>query len=299
MLQYRTWFLTFLTLVLQPPPKHWEAVAFNEPTGEFAVFSGAEFNNGKFYTTDSLWIFDERWEFFDDNSITGRWAHAMAWHQNELFTYGGMMINNHGKEVLLSDLNVHHKTWKKVSEGPLLVRPFLFSSGGKLSLAGQTSENHCVFEIWEYASGQFKKTASVDIGLDPDGFDLLQVDNQIVLTYYSANGFTIRSLNNNQVQFIKNQPRLEKIAITYVSILRSYFIFGGIKHDQNFSADLYQIKDGYSKKINVSGPCARAGAHLVTCSKDLILYGGTNEKGIPNAEMWRFENDLWRKVAYP
>ncbi|WP_336517393.1 hypothetical protein [Pollutibacter soli] len=299
MIQCCTWFLAFLAISLQPPPKHWEAVAYNESTDELAVFSGAEFSHGKFYTTDSLWIFNQRWQYFDDNSISGRWSHALVWHKNDLYTYGGLTLNSKGAEVLLNDLYTFRKTWKKIGEGPLLNRPSLFSDAEKLILAGQSNLDQNVFEVWEISDNMFSKKMTIDIGFAPDGFALMNTKNGIVLSNFSSDGLIIRNLSNGETQEIKDQPKADKAAISYHPHQNCFFVFGGIKNNQVYSSDLYRIQDGHSKKISTSGPSPRAGAHLLPATKDLILYGGTNEKGMPTSEMWRLENDLWKKIVYP
>ncbi len=78
------------TALTQPPGKHWEGVAYNETNSELAVFSGTEYINNKWKVTDSLWLYNGKWRVVDDNSITGRWAHGLSYHDNAIYTYGGL-----------------------------------------------------------------------------------------------------------------------------------------------------------------------------------------------------------------
>lgn len=283
----------------QPPGKHWEAVAYNERTHELAVFSGAEFTDNKMHTTDSLWLFNGKWRFVDDNSITGRWAHSLVYHANTLYVYGGLAFNAQQQETLLSDLYRYQGSWRKVTEGPRLSLPALFSANGKLILAGQLQEDKKRFEVWELTSETFQRRSSAVLPSGADGLRTLLVKNDFVVVYPADSGLVFQNVSTGQATTVKELPKRSKYGLTYHSQLGSYFLFGGMDETRNFSNDLWRIKDGLAQKVTAENlPSPRASCSLLPTAQGLLLYGGTESGGKLSNALWQYDNGKWICVDY-
>jgi hypothetical protein len=283
----------------QPPGKHWEAVAYNESTNELAVFSGAEFSDKKVQVTDSLWLFNGKWRLIDDNSITGRWAHGLIYHDDALYTYGGLVFNTQQEEQLLNDLHRFTGSWSKVTEGPKLSLPILFSSEGKLLLAGQLQENNRIVGVWELSGNTFQMRSSVTLDAEAEGLRALLVKKDIIAVYYSDSGLVFKRLSTGHTLTVKGLPRRTKYGITYNPNLDSYFLFGGMDEKNNLSNDLWQIKNDLAEKIvSTNVPSPRASCSLLSTGEGFILYGGAELSGKLSNEMWRYESGKWMRVKY-
>jgi hypothetical protein len=283
----------------QPPPKHWEAVAVNEKTKELAVFSGGEFAGGKFFNTDSLWLFNGQWRLVDNNDVAGRWAHALTYHKDALYTYGGLSLNAENKETVRKDLCMYGTTWQQLAEGPMLQRPFLYSSNEKLVLAGQSNEVKTRFELWEFDGRKFRQTDTLHADVGNAGFHILPAVKGFALLYASDSAFVIKSMTAGVIETITGLPKLSKYGLAYSKKERGYFLFGGLDAQRNFVNTLWLIKDGRARKIEAIGaPSPRASCHLLPTENGLILYGGTASGGKLSNEMWRYEDGVWSLVQY-
>ncbi|HNR08794.1 MAG TPA: hypothetical protein PKM27_15855 [Saprospiraceae bacterium] len=274
-------FLLFYTagcsvVLAQPPGKHWEGIAYNQYRNELAVFSGAEFQDNQMFLTDTLWLFNGTWRFVDGNNITRRWAHSLAYHDNLLYTYGGLSLNASHQEEVLNDLLRFDGLWSKVAEGSKLVLPTLHSVKGKLLLAGQSLEDRKNFEVWELASNAFKKQSSTRLDVGNDGVRTLVVEDCFVVIYPYDSGFVFQNVTNGEISVVKDLPKRTKFGITYNHNLVSYFLFGGIDESRNLSNDLWQIREGQPEKLSTQdSPAPRASCSLLPIAKGFILYGGT------------------------
>ncbi len=283
----------------QPPGKHWEGVAYNESTNELAVFSGAEVKDKKWFVTDSLWLFNGKWRFVDGNVIGGRWAHGLVYHDNALYTYGGLTYNAEQQEEVVNDLVRFKDSWSKVTDGPKLSVPVLFSLRGKLILAGQPHEDIKSFEVWELTGNNFQKRSSLDLGAERHGLRTLLVKNEFVVVYPSDSGLVFQNVTSGHTTVVTDLPQRTKFGITYNTDLDSYFLFGGLDEKRNFSNDLWQIKNGRSEKlVGKNPPSPRASCSLVPTRAGFILYGGVENAGKLSNAMWRYENDRWVHVEY-
>ena len=283
----------------QPPAKHWEGIAYNESTNELAVFSGAELNNNKWSVSDSLWLFNGKWRFVDGNNIGGRWAHGLVYHDNALYTYGGLTYNAQQQEVVVNDLLRFKDSWSKVTEGPKLSLPVLFSLRGKLLLAGQLHDNLKSFEVWELTGSNFQKRSAIDLRAERHGLRTLLVKNEFVVVYPSDSGLVFQNVNTGDKTLVNDLPSRTKFGITYSENLDSYFLFGGMDEKRNFSNDLWRIKNGRSEKL-VGGnpPSPRASCSLVPTHNGFILFGGVENAGKLSNAMWRYENGKWIHIEY-
>lgn len=283
----------------QPPGKHWEAVAHNQNTSELAVFSGTELKNNKWFVTDSLWLFNGKWRFVDGNGITGRWAHGLVYHDDALYTYGGLTYNAQQQEVVVNDLLRFKDSWSKETEGPKLSLPALFSLEGKLFLTGQPQEDMKSFEVWELVGNAFHKRSSVNLGMEMNGLRPVIVKNDFVLVYPSDTGLVFQNITSNHITVIKDLPKRTKFGITYNANLDSYFLFGGLDEKRNFSNDFWQIKNGLPTKLIVeSPPSPRASLNLLPAANGFILYGGAEKGGKLSNELWHYENGKWIRIEY-
>lgn len=283
----------------QPPGKHWEGVAYNELTKELAVFSGAEVRDKNWFVTDSLWLFNGKWRFVDGNDITGRWAHGLAYHDNALYTYGGLTYNAHQQEEVVYDLHRFKDSWSKVTEGPKLSIPALFTLDGKLFLAGQSYEDMKNFEVWELKGNTFQKLVSANLGFEIQGLRTLLVKNEFVVIYPSDSGLVLQNISTGQKIVVKDLPNRTKFGITYNANLDSYFLFGGLDEKRNFSSDFWRIKNGLLEKIIDGGaPSPRASCNLVPTTNGFILYGGVETGGKLSNAMWRYEFGKWIQMNY-
>jgi len=289
----------FNVALAQPPGKHWEGVAHNQHTNELAVFSGAEFKDSKMFVTDSLWLFTSKWRFVDENTIAGRWAHGLVYHDNALYAYGGLRLNAQQREEVLNDLHRFNGSWSKVTEGPKLSLPALHSLKGKLFLSGQSLENNKNFEIWELIDNTFQKQNLVKLSVEDDVLRTLVVKNCFIVIYLSDSGFVFQNVTTGLISVVKDLPKRTKCGITYNANLDSYFLFGGLDEKRNFSNDLWQIKNGRVKKlIGQDSPSPRASCSLLPTAKGFILYGGTEEGGKLTNSMWYYEDGKWTHVDY-
>ena len=290
--------VSFSVTYSQPPGKHWEGIAYNQNTNELAVFSGAEFKDNKMLVTDSLWLFNGKWRFVDGNNITGRWAHGLVYHDNSLYTYGGLRFNAQQQEEVLNDLYRFNNSWSKLAEGPKLSLPTLLSLKGKLFLGGQSSENRKYFEVWELVGNSFQKKSSTETG-DIDGLRTLVVKNSFEVVYPSDSGLTFQNVTTGIITVVKDLPKRTKFGITYNANLDSYFLLGGLDEKENLSNDLWQIKNGRSEKlIGQDFPSPRASCSLLPTAKGFILYGGTEEGGKLSNAIWYYEEGKWIHVVY-
>ncbi len=287
------------TIIAQPPAKHWEGIAFNQKTNEFAVFSGAEFGNNSFSVTDSLWLFTSgKWKFIDNNDIEGRWAHALVYHNDDLYTYGGMNLDSLKKEKMLNDLHVYKEgRWKSIGNGPLLNLQKLFSSGNRLVLLGQSVTDQEKFELWELSDSVLKHKATFDLGITVDGFSIVKVKDKYMIGYPSDSGYVIASLQQKSAPIVlKNLAGISKTELVYNDKDNCYFLFGGMKGDKH-TGILWRIKDGMAIPQEAGpGPSARASARMVPTASGFILYGGQTADGKMTNELWFFENGKWRKA---
>lgn len=274
----------------QPPGKHWEAVAYNETSNELAVFSGAELKDKKFFVTDSLWLFTDKWQVIDGNGIPGRWAHGMVYHNSQLYTYGGMVYNSQNQEEIISDLYRFDKSWMKIDDGPKLSTPELFSVKGELLLAGQSAADMRNFEVWELKNGRLQKRMSVDLGTERDGLQTLLVKNEIVVVCPSDSGLVFQNINTGAVSVVRDLPVRTKFAVTYNLNLDCYFLFGGLDEKRNFTNDLWKIRKGAIQKLNDTNvPSPRASCSMVPTSTGFILYGGVETGGRMSNEVWQYD----------
>jgi hypothetical protein len=289
-------FLTtsYSVALTQPPGKHWEAAAYNESTNELAVFSGAELKDSKWLVTDSLWLFNGKWRFVDGNDITGRWAHGLVYHNNALYTYGGLINNAQGKEEVVNDLRLFKDSWSKVTYGPKLSLPALFSSKERLLLAGQPHEDMKSFEVWELVDTTFHKLSSANLGMKRDRLWSLLVKKDFIVIYASDSGLVFQNITNGHTTVVKDLPKRSKFGITYNANLDSYFLFGGLDEKRNFSNDLWQIKNGLSEKLHGDNPPSpRAANSMLATANGFILYGGAENGGKLSTEVWRYETGKW------
>ena len=278
----------------QPPGKHSEAAAYNESTNELAVFSGAELRDSNWFVTDSLWLFNGRWRFVDGNGINGRWSHGLVYHNNALYTYGGLINNTQGKEEVVNDLHRFKDSWSKVTDGPRLSSPTLFSLKGKLLLTGQPYEDMKSFEVWELVDTSFQKRSSANLGIEKGRLWSLLVKNDFIVIYASDPGLVFQNITTGHTTVVRDLPKRSKFGITYNANLDSYFLFGGLDEMRNFSNDLWQINNGVSKKINGgSPPSPRAANSLLPTANGFILYGGAENGGKLSNEVWRYETGKW------
>lgn len=283
----------------QPPGKHWEAVAYNQNTNELAVFSGVEFKDNKMLVTDSLWLFKNNWRCIDGINITGRWAHALVYHNNLLFTYGGLRLNGQQQEEVLNDLQMFNGSWSKVAEGPKLSSPTLHSSKGKLFLAGQSVDDKRNFEVWEIVNNNFQKQSSTKPGPGSEGFRTLFVENCFVLIYPSDSGFVFQNITTGIITVVNRLPKRTKFGITYNAHLGSYFLFGGLDEQRNFSNGLWQITDGRAKELILPNcPSQRASCSLLPTAGGFILYGGSEDGGRLSNALWHYEKGKWMSAKY-
>ena len=280
----------------QPPGKHWEAVAYNQHTRELAVFSGTELKDNKWFLTDSLWLFKGKWRFVDGNGIRGRWAHGLVYHDNALYTYGGLTYNAQQQEVMVNDLLRFKESWSKETEGPKLSLPTLFSLRGKLLLTGQPHDDLKSFEVWELVGNTFQRRSSVNLG-ERDGVRSLIVQKDLVLVYPSDSGLTFQNLTTGHITVVRDLPKRTKFGITYSAHTDSYFLFGGLDEKRNLSNHFWQIKNGFPTKITVENtPSPRASFKLLPTAKGLILYGGVENGGKLSNEVWEYEKGKWRRM---
>ena len=295
-------FLTFFqTASTQPPRKHWEAVAYNNKSKELAVFSGAEFPGTGFTVTDSLWLFDQKWRFVDNNDIQGRWAHSMVFHEDALYTYGGFRLNESNQEIVLHDLQVFtNGRWTHVTDGPGFRKSSLFSTGSGLSLAGIMSAGDSLrFESWQLNNNKLSKTFERTLSADINVVEILLVKSQHILVVSSEAGMILLNAESGEKVMIKNAPRSEKYAIAYDSGSDSYFVFGGLLPEDRYSDELWQIKDGIAKKLSAPDhPSPRASCHLIAIPEGLILYGGSEPGGKLNNDLWYYNGKNWSKELY-
>ncbi len=274
-------------------------MAYNESSNEFAVFSGTELKDNKWFVTDSLWLFNGKWRFIDGNGIAGRWAHGLVYHDNALYAYGGLIYNAQQQEELVIDLYRFKDSWSKVTEGPKLSVPALFSLKGKLLLAGQSYEEEKIFEVWELMGDTFQKRSSVNLGIGRDGLRTLPVKNDVVVVYPSDSGIVIQNITTGNKTVVKGLPKRTKFGIIYNANLDSYFLFGGLDEKRNFINELWQIKNGLSEKLTEENPPSpRASCHLLPTTKGFILYGGAEKGGKLSNEMWRYETGKWIRTEY-
>jgi hypothetical protein len=296
-----SFFLTtsYYVALTQPPGKHWEAAAYNETTNELAIFSGAELKDTKWFVTDSLWLFNGKWRFVDGNGITGRWAHGLVYHNNALYTYGGLINNAQGKEEVVNYLYRFKDSWSKVTDGPKLSLPTLFSLRGKLLLTGQSYEDKKSFEVWELVGTTFQKHSSTHLGIERDRLWSLLVKNDFVVVFASDSGLVFLNITNGHTTIVKDLPNRSKFGITYNSNLDSYFLFGGLDEKNNFTNELWQIKNGLSEKIHGgSPPSPRAANSMLPTANGFILYGGAENGGKLSNEVWRYETGKWIQGKY-
>ena len=290
---------SYFVALTQPPGKHWEAAAYNEAINELAVFSGTELKDSKWFVTDSLWLFNGKWRFVDGNNITGRWAHGLVYHNKGLYTYGGLINNAQGKEEVVNDLHLFKDSWSKVTEGPKLSLPALFSVKEKLLLAGQPYEDMKRFDVWELAGTTFQKRLSVNLGTETDRLWSLLVKNDLMVIYSSDSGLVFQNITTGHKEVVKDLPKLSKFGITYNAKLDSYFLFGGLDEKRNFSNALWRIKNGRSEKLNGGNPpTPRAANSMLSTPNGFILYGGAENGGKLSNEVWRYESGKWIQMEY-
>lgn len=296
-----TFFLTtsYSVALTQPPGKHWEAAAYNETTNQLAVFSGAELKDTKWFVTDSLWLFDGKWRFVDGNGIAGRWAHGLVYNNNALYTYGGLINNADGKEEVVNDLHRFKDSWSKVTDGPRLSSPALFSLRGKLLLAGQPYGDMKSFEVWELVGTTFQKHSSANLGAERDRVWSLLVKNDVVVIFTSDSGLVFQNITTGHTAVVKDLPKRSKFGITYNANLDSYFLFGGLDEKRNFSNDLWKIRNGLSEKLyGGNPPSPRAAYSMLPTATGFILYGGAENGGKLSNELWRYESGKWMRQKY-
>ncbi len=289
-------FLTtsYSVALTQPPGKHWEAAAYNKNNNELAVFSGAEQKDSKWFVTDSLWLFNGKWQLVDRNGIMGRWAHGLVYHHNALYTYGGLINNAQGKEEVINDLHRFTDSWSKITDGPKLSSPALFSLNDKLFLAGQPYEDKKTFEVWELVDNTFQKRTSANLGSERDRIWPLLVKNDFIVIYTSDSTLVFQNISSGHTTVVKDLPKRSKFGITYNENLDSYFLFGGLDEKTNFSNDLWQIKNGLSKKLYVSNPPSpRAANSMLSTVNGFILYGGAENGGKLSNEVWLYKTGKW------
>ncbi len=296
-----TFFLTisYSVALPQPPGKHWEAAAYNESTNELAVFSGAELKDNKWIVTDSLWLFNGKWRFVDGNGIPGRWAHGLVYHNNAVYTYGGLINNAQGKEEVVNDLHRFKDSWSKVTDGPKLSSAALFSIKEKLFLTGQPFEDMKSFEVWELVDTTFQKRWSANLGMERDRLWTLLVKNDFIVIYPADSGVVFQNITTGHTTVVKDLPKRSKFGITYNANLDSYFLFGGLDEKRNFSNDLWQIKNGLSEKLHGGNPPSpRAANSMLPTANGFILYGGAEKGGKLSNEVWRYETGKWIQLEY-
>lgn len=283
----------------QPPPKHWESIAYNERSKELAVFSGSEYVSNRSFPTDSLWIFNGKWKVLDDHSIPARWAHALTFHAGALYTYGGLMWDAQNKEAMLNDLWVHAGTWHKLAEGPVLHRPFLYSSGRRLLLAGQSAESPQRFEVWLFDGKRFNLTDTLHTDINYATFHILPAEKGYALVYSTDSGLVFKNMSTGVTNVVKNMPKRSKYGLAYSKKEKAYFLFGGLDAKRSFLGELWLIRNGVAQKMDASGgPSARASSHMVAAGQQVLVYGGVTGNGKVLNELWRYQNGAWVQEAY-
>jgi hypothetical protein len=291
--------ITAVTAIAQPPPKHWEAIAYNNSSNEFAVFAGSELQNKQWSYPDSLWLFKENWKLIDGNLRHGRWAHTLLYHQNKLYSYGGYTIGTNNSDSLLSDLlEFDGKDWKVAAHGPSLHLPQLYSSGRKLLLVGQSSSDPKRFEVWQLQKDSFTIVSSHTLSSEVNGFKICRASNGFVVVHSNDSSVVFEPLGTGQNRMIVREPGpISKFAVTYVDEKRSYYLFGGLDAQRNFVKRFWKITNGVATELtSPESPSPRASHFMVPARKGFLLYGGALEAGKLSNELWRYGNEKWTRL---